>query len=421
MSANKQQATRLTIEGILKEARPRVLGVIQRRFTNLELAEDCFQEACIRALKQWPGSTIPNNPAAWLRKVAENLAIDSLRKSQTALDYQLTHQNEDEGDVDEPGAVTQINDDLLRLLWFCCHPELVSQDRIALALKIVCGLPVLSIARGLLVNEKTMEKRITRAKKKAAELALDADTDGVPAQHDDNRLESVLGLLYLVFNEGYSSTAGDQHIKDPLCREAIRLCRLLLNTYPDKGDIHGLLALFLLQHARRDARVASDGTLVPLEKQNRSLWEKELIQQGLIFLSKSKRLSPRGTRYQLQACIAAEHCTAKAAEHTNWGNILRFYDLLFILEPSPVVKLNRAVAVYKVMGAEAALEELSQLEARLANFLYFHTTRAGILLESGNLEPARLAFQEAKHLNPGVQELAFIDQKLKDIALSLSE
>ena len=413
MSVNSE-----TIEALLRAVRPGVLARLERKFSNLELAEDSLQEACLRAVEQWQKSAEPDNAAAWLYKVAFNLCIDGIRKSNTVNDYQQSQSsciNSSEEDADE----RHYKDDVLRLLHYCCHPQLSGQDQIALALKIVCGLPVSSIARALLIQQKTMEKRITRAKQKASELSELPDSGW--SSEKLCRLPGVLSLLYLMFNEGYSITHDKQELTRPLCREAIRLCRLLLSSFPQEADINGLLALFLFQYSRSEARVNEHGQLLALEQQDRLCWDHRLIQQGLIYLSKSQRLAPEGTAYQLQAALAAEHCVSPSAEQTNWVNILRHYDALFLLQPSPIVKLNRAVAVYKVLGAKEALRELAELETRLAHFLHYHTTLGGILFEDGQWEKSAHAYGQALSLSPGEQEKEHIEGQLQKITLQQSQ
>ena len=412
MSANSE-----TFEALLRATRPGVLARLERRFSSLELAEDSLQEACLRAIVQWQETGEPDNAAAWLYKVASNLCIDGIRKSNTVSDYQLS-QNICNNSTEEVVEERHYKDDVLRLLHYCCHPQLSGQDQIALALKIVCGLSVSSIARALLIQQKTMEKRITRAKQKASELSEVPDSGW--SSEKLSRLPGVLSLLYLMFNEGYSVTHSKQGLTRPLCKEAIRLCRLLLSSFPQEADINGLLALFLFQYSRSEARVDEQGQLLTLEQQDRSIWDHTLIQQGLIYLSKSQRLGPEGTAFQLQAALAAEHCVSPSAEQTNWVNILRHYDALFLLQPSPIVKLNRAVAVFKVLGTKEALRELSELQTRLAHFLHYHTTLGGILFEDGQWEKSAQAYRQALLLGPGEQEKQHIEGQLQKITLEIT-
>ena len=306
-------------------------------------------------------------------------------------------------------------DDILRLMFCCCHPDLHAQDQMALALKVICGLPVASIARALLCHEKTMEKRITRAKQKA--LSTDQQGFELPQNNaQKSRIKAVCSLIYLLFNEGYTNTGGEQHISLPLCSEAIRLCRLLLQLFPTDLEVMGLLALCLFNHSRRNARLDDKGELVPLEKQNRTLWQQELIEQGRLYRDKTLRKNQLGP-YQIQAAIAAEHCLASTPEETRWDTILKLYDKLFVLQPTPIVVLNRAVAVAKAIGVPQGLEELKQISARLQHYLYYHTTLAGLLLENNELDGAKSAFTTALEFNPTTQEKNYILQKIEEMNL----
>lgn len=404
------------IEAIIKESRPRVLATLNRYFSNLELAEDALQESCYKALENWSGSEIPQNPTAWLIRVGRNAGVDSIRRTSRESALEMDQMNgysqisqEDEFSLENAAY----KDDILRLMFCCCHPGLPSQDQMALALKIVCGLSVTSIARAFLCQEKAMEKRITRAKHKVQEVA---DEMTVPQGAQKNqRLSAVSGLVYLLFNEGYSHTGGEQHISAPLCSEAIRLCRLLLDLFPAESEVQGLLSLCLLNHARYHARVDEHGGLIPLAEQNRDLWHREIIAQGLVYRDKALRTGSPGP-YLLQAAIAAEHCVAKKPEHTQWNKILMYYDQLFVIQPTPIVVLNRAVAVSKVAGVIEALAELNQVAERLDNYLYFHTTLAGLLLENHQLDSAKAAFMRALMLNPTTQEREYMQGKIAFIS-----
>lgn len=413
------------IEACLKEARPRVLATLQRQFNQLELSEDALQEAMCKALEKWPESGFPDNPTAWLITVSRHAAIDIIRRTQKEWSLDQTEFLSDEHVSDqtmksEPMCLDNAGyrDDILRLLFCCCHPELKPQDQMALALKIICGLSVASIAKMFLSQQKAMEKRITRAKQKAQNL-----TDGLtlPAGEQRNRrIHSVSNLIYLLFNEGYSKTGGDEHISAPMCAEAIRLARLLLDLFPGEAEVMGLLSLCLLNHARSTARLDETGNLVPLEQQDRSRWQQELISQGIVYRDKALRLNQTGV-FQLQACITAEHCIAQRAEDTRWDIILGFYDQIFVLQPSPIIVLNRAVAVAKEIGIDEALSELEQVKTRLSNFLYFHTTSAGLLMQQGKYLQSKEAYLSALKLNPTAQEEQYILEQLKlieDRALS---
>ena len=411
MSVNNE-AHGQTAEAILRAYRPSLLIRLQRKFAHLELAEDCLQEACLRAIENWSQQGIPDKPAAWLWRVAENLCLDGIRKNNTIQAHRNSLQSPD---VDQALPVLSYKDDFLRLLHTCCHPELNPQDQIALALKVVCGFSVASIARALLVQEKTMEKRITRAKRKASETA--SHEDFLLKTDKRARLPRVCSLLYLMFNEGYSTTNQEQLIAESLCSEAIRLCRLLLTHFPSDPELQGLLALLLFQHARRKARADEQGWLLTLEQQDRGLWDKALIQQGLIYLSKSQRLAPQSGPYQLQSALAAQHCLAPSAAQTDWAKILQIYDALLLIQPTSIVRLNRAVAIYKTLGIETALNALEEVAESLKHYMHFYTTKAGMLFESGRMESAAELYRIALTLGPGRQEKAFITKRLEEIRL----
>lgn len=396
-----------------------MLATLQRQFNHLTLSEDALQEAMCKALETWPNRGYPDNPTAWLITVSRHAAIDIIRRAQRESSIDLeAHQ------IAQFDPVQQIEsedicldkagyrDDILRLMFCCCHTELTPQDQMALALKIICGLPVASIAKMLLTQTKAMEKRITRAKQKAQCLQ---DGLTLPSSEQRNqRLQAVNTLIYLLFNEGYSRTGGQEHISASMCSEAIRLARLLLNLFPDHAETMGLLSLCLFNHARATARQDEQGNLIPLEEQDRSKWQQDLISQGIIFRDKALRNNQLGA-FILQACIAAEHCAAKQAEFTRWDNILEYYDQLFILQPSPIIVLNRAVAVSKVVGIEQALAQLEQVKDRLDKFLHFHTTLGGLLMKKGDYLQAQKAYLVSLDLNPTSLEKRYLNKQLNII------
>jgi len=406
----------------LASARPRALAALARYFRDLDLAEDAYQEACLRAMRRWPGQGLPRDPTAWLVLVARNAGIDQQRRARSGLADPL-----DEARLHEPGdpealyaaAIDQahLRDDVLRLLFMCCHPELPVQDQLALALKVVAGLSVAEIARAFVIRPKAMEQRITRAKKKA--IAVAARLDTLAPRERAERLNAVSTMVYLLFNEGYSAGAGELHIRVALCEEAIRLARLLLAMFPGQAEVMGLLALCLLHHARRKARLDRDGALVPLDEQDRHLWEGELIAEGRVLIEKALRKGPAGP-YQIQAAIAAVHCSAASPTETDWAEIERLYELLEALQPSPIVTLNRAVAVSKTEGEEAAVALLLPLAESLADYRHYHTTLAAIQAELGQFEDAKTAYRHALALAPTQAEATYIETRLAAVEEKIS-
>ena len=400
------------IEGALTAARPQTIAALLRYFRDLDLAEEAFQDACLRAMKSWPANGPPRDAAAWLIMVGRNAAIDSVRKRSklTELpDENLLSDGEDREDAEaERLDSADYRDDVLRLLFICCHPDLPATQQIALALRIVSGLSVKQIARAFLVGESAMEQRITRAKAKVAGAGVPFETPG-PVERSE-RLAAVAAMLYLVFNEGYSA-GSDQNERAALCDEAIRLTRLLLRMYAAEPEIMGLLALMLLQHSRWAARFADDGSAILLDDQDRSLWKSVLIQEGLALIDKAM-LARRPGPYQIQAAIAGLHARARKADETDWAGIEQLYAALETHTPSPVVTLNRAVAVSKLHGPQAALDMISPLAERLDKYFYFHGMRGAMLKELGQTREAREAFNRAIALANTPAEAAHIRQHL---------
>lgn len=400
------------IEGALTAARPQAVAALLRYFRDLDLAEEAFQDACLRALKIWPANGPPRDAASWLIMVGRNAVIDGVRKRSklTELpDENLLSDGEDREEAEaERLDSADYRDDVLRLLFICCHPDLLATQQIALALRIVSGLSVKQIARAFLVGESAMEQRITRAKAKVAGAGVPFETPG-PVERTE-RLASVAAMLYLVFNEGYSAGA-DQSERAALCDEAIRLTRLLLRMYAAEPEIMGLLALMLLQHSRWAARFADDGSAVLLDDQDRSLWKATLIQEGLALIDKAM-LARKPGPYQIQAAIAGLHARARTAAETEWAEIEQLYAALEAHTPSPVVTLNRAVAVSKLRGPQAALDMISPLAERLDKYFYFHGMRGAMLKELGQTREAREAFNKAIALANTPAEAAHIRQHL---------
>lgn len=401
------------IDAALTSARPQAVAALLRYFRNLETAEEAFQEACLRALQKWPVNGPPRDPAAWLILVGRNFALDEARRrtKQTALpdEDQLSNTDDAETALADRLDSEDYRDDVLRLLFVCCHPDLPATQQIALALRIVSGLSVPEIARAFLVGEAAMEQRITRAKRRISQADVPFDTPG--AVERAQRLSTVAAMIYLLFNEGYSASGGELHIREPLCEEAIRLARLLLRLFRGDPEILGLNALLLLQHARAPARLDAEGQIVLMDDQDRRLWRREPIAEAFALLDKAVRLKSPGP-YQIQAAIAAVHARATRAEDTNWHEIDRLYALLETIQPSPVVTLNRAVAVMKCEGAEAALAIIEPLQPALSSYFHFHGLRGGLLMQLGRNEEARVAFDKAISLANTAAEAAHIRQHL---------
>jgi RNA polymerase sigma-70 factor (ECF subfamily) len=401
------------IDAALTSARPQALGALLRYFRNLDTAEEAFQNACLRALKSWPQNGPPRDAAAWLIMVGRNVAIDELRRDskQTPLpaDEAISDLDDAEDALAERLDGSHYRDDILRLLFICCHPGLPATQQIALALRIVSGLSVKQIARAFLVSEAAIEQRITRAKARVAEAGLPFETPG--AVERSERLAAVAAMIYLIFNEGYSASGDTAELRSTLCEEAIRLARLLLRLFQTEPEIMGLTALLLLQHARAAARFAADGSLVLLDDQDRSLWNQNLIAEGLALIDKAMRHRASGP-YQIQAAIAALHARAATPDETDWVQIDLLYGALEIMQPSPVVTLNRAVAVSKVRGPAAALEMIEPLSARLQNYFHFFGVKGAFLMQLGRNDEARTAFDRAIALANTTTEAAHIRMHL---------
>jgi RNA polymerase sigma-70 factor, ECF subfamily len=403
------------IEGALTAARPKAVGALLRYFRDLDLAEEAFQEACLKALGNWPRNGPPRDAAAWLIMVGRNSGIDATRKraKTTALPDEavLSDTKDAEADMAERLDGADYRDDVLRLLFICCHPDLPAAQQIPLALRIVSGLSVKQIARAFLVSEAAMEQRITRAKARIAQADVPFETPG--AVERSERLGVVAAMIYLVFNEGYS--AGQDPDRAALSEEAIRLARLLLRLFPAEPEIMGLTALMLLQQSRAPARFDAQGETILLDDQDRSAWNRKMIAEGLALIDKAMRHRRPGA-YQVQAAIAALHARAKTPAETDWAQIDLLYAALEALQPSPVVTLNRAVATSKVAGPAAALEMIAPLETRLAGYFYFHGLKGALLQQIGRASEARAAFDRAIALAGTAAEAAHIRQHLDRLA-----
>jgi len=405
------------MDAALAAARPQAVGALLRYFRDLDIAEEAFQDACLRALKSWPANGPPRDPAAWLIMVGRNAAIDGVRRrsKQQALpdEAELSDLEDAEAALADRLDGDHYRDDVLRLLFICCHPELPATQQIALALRIVSGLSVRQIARAFLVGESAMEQRITRAKGKIAGAGVAFETPG-PVERSE-RLGVVMAMVYLVFNEGYSAGVEAEGARASLCDEAIRLARLLLRLFPAEPEVMGLTALILLQHARSAARFDTDGQVILLDDQDRGLWNGAMIAEGLALIDKAMRHRRPGP-YQVQAAIAALHARARRPADTDWAQIALLYGALEQLQPSPVVTLNRAVAVSKVDGPRAALDLIAPLADRLSGYFHFHGVRGALFLQLGETREAREAFDRAIALANTPAEAAHIRQHLDALA-----
>jgi RNA polymerase sigma-70 factor, ECF subfamily len=395
------------INAALTSARPQALGALLRYFRDLDTAEEAFQDACLRALRTWPVNGPPRDPRAWLIMVGRNAALDVVRRrgKQTELPPEATLSDLEDAEAALADRLdgSHYRDDILRLLFVCCQPDLPDTQQIALALRIVCGLTVPQIAKAFLVGEAAMEQRITRAKARIAQANIPYEVPN--AAERSERLAAVAAMVYLVFNAGYS--AGNNPARGELCGEAIRLARLLLRLFQTEPEIMGLTALMLLQHARAAARFDVAGEIILLDDQDRTLWDGKLIAEGLALIDKAMR-SQRPGPYQIQAAIAALHARAARPRDTDWAGIDALYAALERMQPSPVVTLNRAVAVSKVQGPAAALAMIEPLADRLGGYFHFHGTRGAFLLQLGRGKEAHAAFDQAIALAGTPAEAAHI-------------
>jgi RNA polymerase sigma-70 factor (ECF subfamily) len=407
------------IHGAITAARPQAVGALLRYFRDMDRAEEAFQDACLRALKNWPENGPPRDPTAWLILVGRNAALDGVRKQSRNTELPPDEQISDLGDAESALAErldgSHYRDDVLRLLFICCHPDLQPSQQIALALRIVSGLSVAQIARAFLVSEAAMEQRITRAKQRIAKADVPFEAPGAAERAE--RLAAVAAMIYLLFNEGYS--AGNDPQRAHLCDEAIRLARLLLRLFQTEPEIMGLAALMLLQQSRLRARFDANGDVILLEDQDRSRWDEKLVHEGLALLDKAMRHNRPGP-YQVQAAIAATHSRAASAAETSWAGIEGLYLALERMQPSPVVTLNRAVAVAKLHGPQAALDLIAPLEQPLSGYFHYFGARGAFLLQLGREREARADFDRAIALANTPAEAAHIRQHLDRLMASSS-
>lgn len=400
------ERTRATVETIWRIEAPRLIGGLVRFTGDLDRAEDMAQDALLAALEKWPTSGIPANPGAWLMTTAKNRAVDAARRRR------MVDTKHDEiarsSDLFQPPDVvvdaSPVTDDVLRLMLTACHPVLSREARVALTLRLVAGLSTAEIARAFLTSEPTLAQRLVRAKRTLAEARVPFDIPDGEALHE--RVPAVLEVLYLIFNEGYSATAGDDWIRPALCEEAMRLCRVLAELIPGEAEVHGLVALMELQASRLRTRVGADGEPVLLLDQPRARWDHMLITRGLAALARAERLARPLGLYTLQAAIAACHARARTAADTDWARIVALYDALFEVTGSPVVALNRAMAVSMLDGPAAALRLVEALaeEPALQKYHWLPSARADLLVKLGRHDEARVQFQRAADLAPTDRE-----------------
>lgn len=397
------------IEGVFKQEWGPVLATLIRWTGDWDLAEECVQDAFAQALERWPRDGVPHRPGAWLTTAARNRALDRLRRRATEAE-KLREVAALAGPTDEISDDSGISDDPLRLIFTCCHPALTLEARVALTLRTVAGLTTTEIARAFLVPEATMAKRLVRAKHKIQHARIPYRVP--PAHLLPERLTGVLGVLYLLFGEGYAATSGEL-IRGRLCAEAIRLARMLAGLMPDEPEAAGLLALMLLHDARRPARVDGAGELVLLADQDRSRWDAEGIDEGTRLLEGALRRGRPGA-YQVQAAIAACHATANSAQDTDWTEIAQLYGELTRFTPSPVVELNRAVAVAMADGPAAGLALVDEVADQLAGYHLLPATRADLLRRLDRVDEAIAAYREALALAGTDAERRYLERRIAE-------
>jgi len=419
--------THRAIEAVWRIESARIIAGLARIVRDVGLAEELAQDALLAALQQWPESGIPDNPGAWLMAAAKHRAIDHFRRNarierkHEELGRELQAQQELAVPDFDAALDDTVGDDLLRLVFIACHPVLSTEGRVALTLRLLGGLTTDEIARAFLVPEPTVAQRIVRAKRTLSEARVPFE---VPRGSDlAARLSSVLEVIYLIFNEGYSATAGDDWMRPGLCEDALRLGRILAELAPKEPEVHGLVALMEIQSSRARARVSSSGEPILLLEQNRAEWDQLLIRRGLAALERAEKLGGRQGPYALQAAITACHARAATAEETDWARIVSLYDALAQVTPSPIVELNRAVAVGMAFGPAAGLKVVDALttEASLAGYHLLPSVRGDLLKKLGRFEEAQKEFERAAALTRNARERKMMLERVRECAASGSQ
>ena len=408
MNTSTRRTDPSDLEQIFREHRGRVLAWLIRVTGDIAAAEEALQEAFVVAIRQWPIEGVPNNPEGWLAVVARNRALDGIRRDRSRTDREQVVSSLSDAREDD----LEIEDERLRLIFTCCHPALSLDVRVALTLRTVGGLSTPEIARAFLVPEATLAQRLVRAKRKIQAARIPYE---VPApERLAERLDGVLAVLYLIFNEGYAAGGGPALVRYDLCDEALRVARMLSLLMPAESEVRALFALMLLTNSRRDSRVDEDGQPILLGDQDRSRWDESAIKLGLSELEQAARHAEPG-RYFIQAAIAAEHALAVDADATNWARVARLYGTLMRIAPSPVVELNRLVAVSMAQGPQVAYASLSSIAEPLEQYAYFHATRAELLRRLGRTEDAIAAYRRACELQDNEVQKASLRRAIAEL------